>query len=98
MTPFLAGLLSLVEADTEVALIPPAQTFLANYFGAKNAIARAAAVAKLEGDALQALASEPAELQAQVAPQINTVLQSVLAKAQAIVAAGLSVTPAAPAA
>lgn len=91
MSPFLSGLLSLAEADTEVAIIPAAQTFLTAWLAAKDPIARAAAVAALEGNVLASVATLPAEFLSQTVPGINTALQSVLAKAQATVAAGLKV-------
>lgn len=89
MTPFLAGVLSLVEADVEVALIPPVQTFLGDILASKTGLQRAAAVAKLEGNIIAAGAGLAPELIAQIAPELNSVLQSVLAKAQATVTAGL---------
>lgn len=91
-TPFLSGLLSLAAADEEAALIPPAITFLQTWLASKDALSRAAAVAKLEGDALSAQAQVPAELLAQGAPQINAVLQAQLAKAQATIAAAQAKT------
>jgi hypothetical protein len=84
---FLSGLLSLAEADTEVAIIPAAQTFLASWLTAKDALSRAAAVAQLEGNVLTGAAALPAEFLGQTLPTINTTLQSVLAKAQATIAA-----------
>lgn len=89
MTPFLAGVLSLVEADVEVALIPPVQTFLTAIVASKTPLQRAAAVAQLEGNVIAAGSALAPELIAQIAPELNAVLQSVLAKAQATVAAGL---------
>lgn len=86
-TPFLSGLLSLVEADEEVALIPAGLTFLSAWTGAKDALGRAAAVAQLEGNVLAAEAAVPAALISQTLPTINTALQTVLAKAQATIAA-----------
>lgn len=86
-TPFLSGLLSLAAADAEVALIPPAQTFLTALAASKNAVQRAAALAQLEGNVLAAGASIAPELLSQVQPQINAQLQSILAKAEATVAA-----------
>jgi hypothetical protein len=88
-SPLLSGLLSLAEADTEVAIIPAAQTFLTAWLGAKDPIARAAAVAQLEGNVLASAASLPAEFLGQTLPTLNTALQGVLARAQATVAAGL---------
>jgi hypothetical protein len=87
MSPFLSGLLSLAEADTEVAIIPAAQTFLASWLAAKDAVARAAAVAQLEGNVLANVASLPATFIGQELPALNSTLQNVLAKAQATVAA-----------
>lgn len=86
-TPFLSGLLTLVAADEEAALIPPAITFLQALQASKDGLARAAALAQLEGNALAAEASVPAELLSQVAPQLNAALQAQLAKAQATIAA-----------
>lgn len=85
-SPFLSGLLSLAEADTEVAIIPAAQTFLASWLGAKDALGRAAAVAQLEGNVLASVVSLPATFIGQELPALNTTLQSVLAKAQATIA------------
>ena len=70
--------------DAEVAFIPPAQAFIGNYLSAKDPLGRAAALAKLEGDALQAASTLPVELQAQIAPTINAKLVALLAKAQAV--------------
>lgn len=89
-TPFFSGLLSLAEADAEVALIPPAQTFLSALASSKNAVQRAAALAQLEGNVLAAGAAIAPELLSQVQPQINAQLQAVLATAQATVAAATS--------
>lgn len=89
MSPFLSGVLSLVEADAEVALIPPVQTFLTAIIAAKTSLGRAAAVAQLEGNVLAAGAALGPELIAQLAPQLNAALQAQLAKAQATVTAGL---------
>lgn len=86
-SPFLAGLLSLAEADTEVAIIPAAQTFLVSWLGAKDALGRAAAVAQLEGNVLANASALPAEFIGQVFPTINATLQSVLVKAGATIAA-----------
>ena len=87
-TPFLSGLLSLAEADEEVALIPPAMTFLQAWLSAKTALQRAAAVAQLEGNVLSDQAGVGPQLIAQTVPQINAALQAQLTKAQATVAAG----------
>ena len=85
--PFLSGLLSLAEADAEVALIPAAITFLTNFAAAKTGVARAAALAQFEGNVLAGLTAVAPQLVSQAAPQINAQLQAVLAKAQATVAA-----------
>lgn len=85
---YLDGLLSLLEADAEVALIPPGQTFVANITAAKTGLQRVAAVAKLEGDVLAAGAGVGPEVLAQVAPSINAALQAELTKALATQAAG----------
>jgi hypothetical protein len=84
--PFFDGLLSLAKADEEVALIPPAITFLNAWLAAKDGIGRAAAVAQLEGNVLEAQATVGPALLAQVVPQANTALQALLAQAQATVA------------
>jgi hypothetical protein len=86
-TPFLSGLLSLAEADTEVALIPAAQTFLDALKNAKTGTQRAAALAQLEGNAMVSLASVGPQLLSQVLPVINAKLQSALASAEATVTA-----------
>lgn len=91
MTPFLSGVLSLIEADAEVALIPPVQTFLTALPASKTPLQRAAAVAQLEGNVLAAGSALGPELISQLAPQINAALQSVLTKAQATVTAGAPV-------
>lgn len=85
--PFLSGLLSLAEADTEVALIPAAQSFLDAWVAAKDSVGRAAAVAQFEGNVLVSASKLPAEFIGQELPTINATLQSVLAKAQATIAA-----------
>jgi hypothetical protein len=85
----LSGLLSLAEADIEVAIIPAAQTFLTSWLAAKDPLARAAAVAQLEGNVLAAGAALPAAFLGQTLPVLNTTLQGVLAKAQSTVTAGL---------
>jgi hypothetical protein len=86
-TPFLKGLLNLAVADEEVALIPPAQTFLSALQTSKNSLQRAAIVAQFEGNALAAEAGVAPTLLAQVIPQVNGVMQALLAKAQAEVTA-----------
>lgn len=86
-SPFLSGLLSLAEADTEVALIPAAQAFLDSWSAAKDSVGRAAAVAQLEGNVLLSVSKLPAEFVGQVFPTINAALQSELSKAQATIAA-----------
>jgi hypothetical protein len=86
-SPFLSGLLSLVEADTEVALIPAAQTFLDSWLTAKTSVQRAAAVAQLEGNLLVSAAGVIPTFISQELPVVNAALQSVLAKAQATVTA-----------
>ena len=93
MSPFLSGLLSLAVADTEVVVIPAAQTFLSSWSAAKDPVARAMAVAQLEGSVLANVSALPAEYLGQVLPSLNTTLQGVLAKAQATVAAGLPKAP-----
>lgn len=85
--PFLSGLLSLAEADAEVALIPAAIQFLTAFSAAKSGVQRAAALAQFEGNVLAGVAVLGPQLVAQVAPQVNAQLQAVLAKAQATVAA-----------
>ena len=95
-SPFLAGLLSLAEADTEVAIIPAAQTFLDSWLVAKTQPQRAAALAQLEGNLLVSAAGVIPTLISQELPTVNAALQKVLAKAQATVAT--ATTPAAPAA
>lgn len=85
-SPFLAGLLSLVEADAEVALIPAAQVFLTAWTSAKDGVGRAAAIAQLEGNVLLSVSKLPAEFIGQELPVVNAALQSLLTKAQAIVA------------
>lgn len=86
-SPFLSGLLSLAEADTEVALIPAGLTFLDSWLKATTSVQRAAAVAQLEGNLLMSAAGVVPTLIAQELPTVNATLQSILTKAQATVAA-----------
>lgn len=86
-SPFLSGLLSLAEADEEAAIIPAAQVFLTALSTAKTGVQRAAAVAQLEGNLLVAQAGVLPQFIAQELPNVNAVLQSVLTKAQATIAA-----------
>lgn len=86
-TPFFSGLLTLVKADEEVALIPSAITFLTALQNSKTALQRGAALAQLEGNVLMAEAGIGPTLLAQIAPQLNSELQAQLTAAQAAIAA-----------
>jgi hypothetical protein len=85
-SPFFSGLLTLVAADEEVALIPPAQTFLTALTNAKTGLQRSMALVQLEGNVLAAESNVGPQLLAQVLPQLNAALAAQLAKEQAVVA------------
>jgi hypothetical protein len=93
-TPFLSGLLSLVEADAEVGAIPAAITFLTALNSSKNALQRVAALAQFEGNLVAGESAVPTQLLGQVVPQLNAALQAQLVKAEAIIAGTPTTTPA----